>query len=411
MISSSNGNIKKNNNLVKIIGIVSLIIYAILCFFLYLHQTAFVPGEKFESDLPYHISMALDGWGYSITAWVYRIFSFLPASNMLISAFLVLATLASVLITYKYLDSSEENKWLVYLLTFSTSFAMPFFISAIHYQRYIGYQSGSIWHNSTYIVMKPLSLVAFLLYLYIADRYGKNKVTGKVILFTVFLLLSTATKTSFIFVFAPAAFIFLIFDMLVGTSVKKVLPMALTVIPSALVIMWQEVVLFGEDTGNSISIDFGYTVFLRAEKPYFTMILSALFPVIIFLFNIVPVIADTIKDFKKKDTTIKHREFLLSWTMWIFGAAELLFLKEDGPRIKDANFAWGYDFCLFILFLISGKYFVKNLKEPDFLKGKKILKIAYGIILGAILAYHTYCGIYFFIQLTKGATYFMQLLI
>ena len=34
--------------------------------------------------------------------------------------------------------------------------------------------------------------------------------------------------------------------------------------------------------------------------------------------------------------------------------------------------------------------------------------MAYASILGAVLAYHMYCGIYFFLRLLGGTTYFMQ---
>ena len=97
----------------------------------------------------------------------------------------------------------------------------------------------------------------------------------------------------------------------------------------------------------------------------------------------------------------------MSWTMWFFGALELLFLKETGRREKDANFAWGYSLCLFVLFIFSSVYFVKNLKDPKFLGGNKIVKAVYGVTLGAILGYHVYCGIYFFLRLLEGTTYFM----
>lgn len=405
------------NRIMFVLGLVWVLLYGSACFYLYSKQAVNMEGQYFESDLPYHISMALDGWGYSITAWVYRILSFLPGMNTTIPIFLNFATLATIVGVFAYYRNrfaveKDNSKFdlsttLAVLGAFATTFAMPFFIRAIHYQRYIGYQSGSIWHNSTYIVMKPLALAAMLIYLAIANRYGKEKCVKEAVLFSVLLAIGTATKTSFIFVFAPAAFCFLILDLILGVNWKKVLLVALTVIPSLAVILWQEMVLFGEDTGNSIAIDFGYTVYLRAEKPYFTMILSALFPVCIFLFNIVPVIKNAIGDIKRRDGVLTNRDFLLSWAMWFFGALELLFLRETGNREQDANFSWGYDFCLFALFLISIRYFIMNLKDKKFLGGKLWAKILYGITMGGILFYHVYCGVYFFIELVKGTTYFM----
>lgn len=390
-----------------ITAVAGLIGYGISCVYLYYMQSIHMEGQYFESDLPYHINMALDGWGYSLTAWVYRILSLFPFCNVWIAVFLALSTIAAVALTFYYYKKKGENTAASAGAAFICAFAMPFFIRSIHYQRYIGYQSPSIWHNSTYIVMKPLALASLLLYFFIADKYGKEKCSKSSIAFALLLALCTATKTSFIFVFAPAALCFLIADLAVGISWKKVLLSALTVIPSVFVILWQEVVLFGEDTGNSIIIDFGYTVYQRAEKPYFTMILSALFPVLVFLFNGIPVFADTIKDLKKREGILTHREFLIAWTMWFFGAAELLFLRESGARENDANFSWGYDFALFVLFIISIRYFIQNLRDRKFLFGKKWLKTIYASVMMAILSYHVYCGVYFFIELLSGTTYFM----
>lgn len=389
-----------------VLWIAFLTVYGIACTYLYYGQTQFVAGGKFESDLAAHISMAMDGWGYSLTAIVYRIIFLVPLSEIWIALFLAVFTIGAIWLTYFVLGPYVKKRLARIAIATLTGFAMPFYIAAIHGQRYIGYQSPSIWHNSTYIVMKVFATAALFLCFYIARNYEKLD-WKKCVWFAVLLAVTTATKTSFVAVFAPVALIMLIADSFTGVSVKKLLLVATTIVPTILVVLFQEAVLFGEDTGNGIVIEFGYTVFLRAENPQYTMILSALFPVLIFLFNIVPVCKDTFRDFKEKKKKLTHREFLVSWGMWFFGALELLFLKETGARSKDANFAWGYNYCLFILFIISCVYFIRNLQSTAFLKGNKIAKIAYGIVMGGILGYHVYCGIYFFLQLLDGTTYFM----
>lgn len=233
-----------------------------------------------------------------------------------------------------------------------------------------------------------------------------NFKAGELVAFSLLLALTTAVKTSFTLVFAPAALIIIFADMSQKVSLKKVLAMATTVVPSLVVMLLQEVILFGESTGNGIEIDFGYTVFQRAEKPQFTMILSALFPVMIFIFNIVPVVKETISKLKKKEG-LPHRAFWLSWIMWFFGALQLLFLKETGERAAAGNFAWGYNFCLFVLFVVSMVYFLKNIKEKKYIFTSNAVRIVYIVAGGGILFYHTYCGIYFFLNLLEGTTYFM----
>ena len=398
--------LNKKDMLGLILWIIGLIVYGIACTYLYYNQAQFEPGGKFESDLAAHISMAMDGWGYSVTAIVYRLLFMLPLSELWVALFLALFTIGAIWLTCYVLKPYIAGRLTRISVAAATGFAMPFYIAAIHAQRYIGYQSPSVWHNSTYIVMKVFATAALFLCFRIARNYQKLD-WKKCVLFAILLALTTATKTSFVAVFAPVALIMLIADGFAGVPVKKLLLVATTIIPTILVVLFQEAVLFGEDTGNGIVIEFGYTVFLRAEKPQYTMILSALFPVLIFLFNIVPVLKDTWQDFKIKKQNLTHREFLVSWGMWFFGALELLFLKETGTRIMDANFAWGYNYCLFILFIFSCVYLIKNLRSATFLRGSKIAKMIYGISMAGILGYHVYCGIYFFLQLLEGTTYFM----
>lgn len=400
----------KSNTAVCIVRgmwIILMIVYGICCTYLYYMQSNHMEGQYFESDLPYHIDMAMDGWGYSLTAIVYRLFSYIPNSNLWIALFLALFTVGTIVCTMYVLRPYVKSAVTRMGIASACGMVMPFFIRAIQQTRYIGYQSPSIWHNSTYIVMKLFATLALFLCFDIAKQYSEKLNWKKCVAFAILLALTTATKTSFVAVFAPAAIFLLIGDGLTGVPVKRLMAVATTIIPTILVVLFQEAVLFGEDTGNGITIDFGYTVFLRAETPQYTMILSALFPVLIFLFNIIYVIKDTFRDMKQKSKGLSHREFWVSWGMWFFGALELLFLKETGAREKDANFAWGYSYCLFVLFVISCVYFVRNLKSDTFLGGRKTAKILYGIGGGLILGYHIYCGIYFFIRLLEGTTYFM----
>ena len=103
-----------------------------------------------------------------------------------------------------------------------------------------------------------------------------------------------------------------------------------------------------------------------------------------------------------------HTPFFLAWCMWGFGALQLLFLKETGTRALDGNFTWGYDICLFVLFAVSLVYFLENLRGTTFLGGKYVPRVLYASVLGAIFGYHMYCGLYFFIRMLMGVTYFMQ---
>ena len=64
------------------------IIYGILLVYLHYNQTLYVKGGAFESDLPFHISMAVDdNWYYSFTAFVYVFLYKFSCGNMLVGIF------------------------------------------------------------------------------------------------------------------------------------------------------------------------------------------------------------------------------------------------------------------------------------------------------------------------------------
>ncbi|MBP5494847.1 MAG: hypothetical protein J6X97_07090 [Lachnospiraceae bacterium] len=410
----------KKNKIINAFFIIPAVIgFTFYCFelvLLHYNQTLFPVTGKHESDLFAHIEMALDGWGYSILAVIYRLFALLPefGFHFAIASFLCICEAGTIALTYIIFRNSKIETKAAIVLTAMSGFVAPAYIRAIQPYRYIGYQSGSIWHNSTYIVMKFTALICIVLYLAISAKYKEKLSAGELIAFAILLAITTSVKTNFILVFAPVALLFLIIDRILGVPLKRLLLCALTVIPSVAVILFQEYVLFGEDTGNGIIIDPLYSVYLRAEKPYFTMILSAAFPILILLFNIIPVIRDTFLDFKDKKRGLTHRFFLLSWAMWFVAFVEYILLRETGQRELDDNFAWGYDFCLFILFVVSIIYFAKTIKEIiETMRNKEfaaidVFKTLFVVLTAALLIYHTYCGVFFFVRLTQGITFFMQ---
>lgn len=426
----------KKNKIINAFFIIPAVIgFTFYCFelvLLHYNQTLFPVTGKYESDLFAHIEMALDGWGYSILAVIYRLFALLPEFyfHFAIATFLCICEAGTLALTYIILRSEKIETKTAIVFTAISGFVAPVYIRAIQPYRYIGYQSGSIWHNSTYIVMKFTALICIVLYLTISEKYKEKMSASEVIAFAILLAVTTSVKTNFILVFAPVALLFLIADFILGVPLKRIILCALTVIPSVAVILFQEYVLFGERTGNGIIIDPLYSVYLRAEKPYFTMILSAAFPIVILLLNIVPVLKDTFTDFKDKKRGITHRFFLLAWAMWFVAFVEYILLRETGKRELDDNFAWGYDFCLFILFVVSIMYFIKNVKsllekmtknnmsnlsdtskddtESAKINAFDVFKAVYLVLALALLIYHTYCGVFFFVRLTQGITFFMQ---
>ena len=382
------------------IGLVILnLIYGGLLVYLHYNQTLFEVGGPFESDLPYHIKMAVeDNWYYSFTAFVYVFLYKLPFANLLVGFFLAICELVTVFGTWLLL----KELWKQYELKVSTgmtlcfatalNFVMAFYVKAVNARHYIGYQNASIWHNSTYICMKVVSVFVLWYFLRLMNTYKTKLSVKQWIIFTVLVALSTGIKPSFLMVFAPAMAIMLLVDWIRGTKFSKVFLFGLTVIPSLLIILWQNMVLFGADTGNSFIIKPFYTLAQRSDNPKIALLFSVLFPFVIGLFHI-------------KDLW-KDKLYLGSLLVWGFGFLEVFLFVESGARSKDANFMWGYSISLFVLFVISFVRWLRDLKNKEFLGKYKVIRYSYLMVAGAIFVYHVISGIWFFGILLSGATYF-----
>ena len=375
------------------------LIYGGLLVYLHYNQTLYEVGKPFESDLPFHISMAVvDNWYYSFTAFVYVFLYKLPYSNMLVGIFLALCELLTIYGTHLLLTEVwkkyelKVNSSLTLLCATSLNLVMAFYVKAVNARHYIGYQNASIWHNSTYICMKLLAVFVLWYFLKLMDSYKEKLSFKKWLTFTGLVAISTGVKPSFLMVFAPVMAIMLLIDWIKGTKFSKVFWFGLTVIPSLLIILWQNMVLFGSDTGNSFIIKPFYTLTQRSDNPKIALLFSVLFPAMVGIFHI-------------KDVW-KDKLYLGSLFVWGFGFLEVFLFVEAGTRSKDANFMWGYSIALFVLFLISLVRWIRDLKSKEFLGKFKVIRYAYLIITGVTFAYHVVSGLWFFGILLSGATYF-----
>ncbi len=370
-------------------------LYGLVCLWLFYRQSTAdltVAGPiPFESDLPLHISMIIeDGWYYSFTAYAYRLLYVLFGGTTAgIALFLGICAWATVYLTERLvcrLGKYGERSWFTLSLALSLNFVMPVYIRAVGEYRYVSYQSGNIWHNSTYICMRLAALAVLCVYFRLEEKYREG-ITWKD--WTVFVLLNvlcTGIKPSFLLVFSPVMGIFLLVDLFKRVPLKRILAFGSALLPSGLVILWQNFVLFGEETGNGVEFRPWYTFALHANITKLAVLCSLLF------------CASTVVFTLKK--LMKDKKYLFITAMAVLGFGEALCLVESGSRAADGNFLWGYSFCLFVLFAVCA------VKWLEF-KGKGLQKLL-RIGLGLVYAWHLYCGLYFFIHLAAGASYWMK---
>lgn len=372
-----------------------VIIYGLACLWLFYHQSvAELSAEgksPYQSDLPLHISMIVeDGWYYSFTAYAYQLLYLLfGGGTMGIAVLLATAATATVYVMEKfvcYLGKYSEKNWFTLMLALSLNLVMPVYIRAVGEYRYISYQSGNIWHNSTYICMRLVALVTLLCYFKLEKKYRQGITWREWCVFTLLNIVCTGIKPSFLIAFSPIMGIFLLVDLFKRVPLKRILIFGSALLPSGLVILWQNAVLFGEDTGNGIAFQPWYIFSRHATITKLAVVCSALFCIF--------VVAATLK------RLLKEKEYRFIVLMTVLGFLEALCLVEKGSRSVDGNFLWGYSFCLFVLFAICA---VKWLQL-----GRKKLQGVLRVGLGLLYAWHLYCGLYFFVNLTAGASYWMK---
>ena len=371
-------------------------------------QEVYGDSLLFESDLPYHISMVVDdGWYYSLTAFVYAFLYKIAGGTVLIAVFLALVAAATVIATQKLLELAITGRYGISCAgALALNFVMPFFVRWAGMYRYVSYQSPNVWHNSTYIVMRLCAVIFMYFYLKYEKDYAEKTIgIGRWLILALLLALTTFVKPSFLTVFAPALALKLLWD-LVKNRVKflRVFLMGITVVPSMLVILWQNSVLFGEDTDSGFKISFMETFSFHADHPKVTVLLSLAFPVVVFVcLSVETLIRLTgnkraCKAGNKEDNEKDNQTYIFSLVMAAIGFAEAILLIETGHRSKHGNFLWGYSAALFFLYLTSFK------KWYGFIKEKKWIPAA---ACGAVFAYQIVCGAIFFTRLVSGETYFM----
>lgn len=323
---------------------------------LYLRQAIHYPGRlgAYESDLPAHIHEGRAGTGYSLMEKSFGfLMNTLKTNEKAVALWLAFLTVATVWVTYLIMKNlfPEGNKTILHLLAFAAMFWMPIYLPQLNPHRYLGLQSGSVWHNSTYLGMRFAAMLLLLFYFRYQDTYMERFRAKEFMWFTVLLVFANLMKPNFILCFAPAMALMLLTDCIgqKGKKLKQQILFGIPVLISLAVVAYETLVLFaGENGGSSILIDFAFSLKLRTEHPAIALLQSSIFPLVVLLGNW--------KDLKT------DRRFRVCWLTWLTALVEYLLLCEDGPRKYHGNFSWGYCFALFLVFVISVVWFYQNIK-------------------------------------------------
>lgn len=385
----------KRPSATHIIATVLIPMYVGACIYMYFMFMGWTEGAVYESDLPAHISLAVDdGLIYSLIS---LILIALDRIHLMVLLPLILGGFAylSVYFTSKLIVEVTDHRFDIYtaeIMSLFLNLFMPCYIKGLSSGRYMGMHTASIWHNSTYLMMKWMGLMTLLIYFNIEKDISKKLTTKSFIVFTAALTLTTAAKPNFILAVAPVMLVFLIIDLVKKSApVKKLVLFATSVIPSFLIMLLQNKALYDVNAGsNHIVIAPGRAMGVHASNIIAVSVLSILFPLMMLLWH-------------AKDL-FRNRVLLFAWMCAGVGFLQYFLFSEFGARDMDANFSWGYAFTIILIFGISLIMWIDDMRK---LKEAGIVTKVYLSLCGIVLLYHTYCGVLFFERIVRGVSYMM----
>lgn len=386
----------KKDTFLKKLFLVLYLVYGGCCTILYYRQSIMYKGNYY-SDLMAHIRSGISKkHSYSIATKIYGILYNITKDTRLIAVFLAFVSVFTLFGVYFMLKTFLERQGVRYsssvLLMYSLAcgFTMSVFVPSLYPHSYIGTISGQAWHNSTYLQMRFLGLLIIILYFKIEEMYLERIVLWQALLFVFGLIVVNLIKPNFILAFAPMMAINLCIDLVsvklpMKNKLRQIILFGLCVLPSLVVLLIQNQVLYSGDSESGIAIDIGYS-FLRTGNPYAKIILGLAFPLIVLFMNY-------------KDVT-KDKIYGSIWMMWLVSFCEYGIFIETGKRMNHGNFAWGMIFCTFLVFVISVYKILCNQEQRKIRKGYYYL--AYGVFVC-----HVISGLYYFVQLMQGESYML----
>ncbi|OOL38149.1 hypothetical protein BOO94_08235 [Pseudomonas sp. FSL W5-0299] len=252
---------------------------------------------------------------------------------------------------------------------------------------YFGYIGISIYHSPTMLLLKPLSLLAFCYALKAANDQSKNGLTSGLAL-ALSLFFCGISKPSFLMIVLPAFLTFLLITKKLKIMLSRTYIYTCFFLPIFTVLGLQFFqTFFLQDLSKMVGSTENHIVIMPLETmshysdfllPKF--FLSIAFPLAAFLFY--P------KQFIKDDANI------LSSCCFLMGAILTYFFAESGYRMYDGNFWWSGQIGLYLAFLFSLAFLLKNFKA---LTNSNTGKIKYAICF-ILLSLHAAFGVLFFKQ-------------
>lgn len=352
--------------------------------------------DPYTSDLGQHLYFAQHGMVYSATSLLIGP-AYALGGKLGISLLLGAFHLAAVAV-FAWGLKAAVPAWCLparLLVSLIVNLAQAVYIPRGGYW-YQGTITGTIYHNTTYIMLAPFALLA-VLWFYRAWQGIDGKINLRDwLIYTLLLTAATAFKANLIFAFAPALLVLLIADF-IRTCAKNIgneVLMGCSVFPGVGLCILEATVLFTEE-GSGLRLIFT-TEFDRHAM------LWGVFnePALLGLVRSLPFVAAVALLLRRQ--AFGSFRYKFSLFMFAIAMAEALLLVEGGERLYHANLWWGPFICFWVLWLESvGIFFKQLLAKPQ---------SAGALVCGAALSWHIISGVCYLVRLMQGISYNVPIL-
>lgn len=368
-------------------NIFCLLFFTFLFFFF--HRQSFNPS----SDFFFHINKTFispenDTIGYSLLHHLIFSISYLlkflismntyELNRILMAIVCSGSTVLALYVTNKQLRKNHPDQKPIFLnfVAISTFLVAMIIVPFSDSPYMLGKGSPNVWHNPTFLISRPFSILVFF---YVVDFIGQllnnNVKTKSILLIVIFATLSAWAKPSFLLSFAPCFGIVLsAFFIAKKISFKDLALSSLIFIPAFLYVYVLYHFFFGSsESSNSVIVSFASCWSSFSRNIPFDILLGMAFPFFVFINNI-------------KSSTLG---FKIAFVNYVVASGVFLTFAEDGDRFRHGNFGWTYFFGMFFMYLYALECFFLNLR-------KQYLYLSIGIVL-------------FLLSLLSGAYYILQI--
>lgn len=262
-------------------------------------------------------------------------------------------------------------------------------LSVFDHHFYFGYVGVTIYHSPTMLLLKPLALIAFCYTLKSFTETSSNTIKRGALL-ALALFLCGISKPNFLIIILPALIIFLIATHQLKNSLKSAYIYWAFFLPTLLVLSLQFLhTYFYQSLSIETANEESHVLFLPFESMahyskhlFIKLILSIAFPLLVLYYY--P------KEF------IKDKALLLASLCLLMGLILTYFFSESGYRMYSGNFWWSGQIGLYLSFLFSAAFLLKN-KEAFTTEKSEIKKYKRCVIL--FFAHTAFGSIYYCLEL------------